>query len=278
MNRKWLPIFLFLPILLFCFYLQKNKNLEIVFCDVGQGDAILIKSFWGQNILIDGGPNSRILECLDDNLPFWDKKIDLMILTHPHDDHVVGLIDVLKYYAVQEIIYTGIKFNSDNYNKWLAVASQERNIHLADEISSIILGNNCWLQIFYPTLSINNTEIENVNNASIVLMLFYGENRFLFMGDAEKEVEEYILTNNIDVKADVLKIGHHGSDNSSSWDFLQAVQPKISIISVGQNNMFNHPSLLVLERLQRLKSLILRTDINKTIHLFANISEIWLGG
>ena len=251
------------------------KELEVDFLDVGQGDAILIKSPFGQNILIDGGPDSKVIEELGKSLPFWDKRIDLMVLTHPHDDHVTGLIEVIKRYNVKKILYTGVVHDSPNYLAWLA-AIRERKIPLViiDRPQKIVLGDDCYMEIIYPRKNFLAQETDNLNNSSIVARLVYGQTKFLLMGDAEIEVEKELLADGADLSAQVLKVGHHGSDTSSGEEFLKAVSPQIAAIQVGKDNDFGHPSLRILKRLERAGAEILRTDKNGTIKLVSDGREI----
>lgn len=266
------------------FYFHKkdeaqNKNLEAVFLDVGQGDAVLIKTPFGQNILIDGGPDDSVLYGLGGHLDWWDRRIDLMILTHPHDDHVAGLVDVAKRYRVGEVIYSGVVHTAPNYLEWLRLI-REKNIHvkLIEKPSQIILGPDCWLDILYPDESFFQKEVGNLNNTSLVVKLTYQDTSFLFVGDIEKEVEDRLLTEYSSLSSadggtldvDVLKIAHHGSNTSSSEDFLNAVRPKISIIMAGTDNKFGHPSNRILKRLERINSEIYRTDINGEITILSD--------
>ncbi|MDD5071460.1 MAG: ComEC/Rec2 family competence protein [Patescibacteria group bacterium] len=251
------------------------KELEVDFLDVGQGDAILIKSPMGQNILIDGGPDSKVIEGLGENLPFWDRRIDLMVLTHPHDDHVAGLIEVIRRYGVKKILYTGVVHSAPNYLAWLeAIRERKISLIIIDRPQKIILGDDCHLEIIHPLKSFLARETGNLNNSSIVAKLVYGETKFLFMGDAEAEVEKELLAGEADLSAQVLKAGHHGSDTSSGEDFLEAVSPETAVIQVGKNNSFGHPSLRILKRLERAGAEILRTDLDGTIKMISNKKEI----
>jgi competence protein ComEC len=257
-------------LLLFIFY-HPAKRLEVNFFDVGQGDAILIKAPDGQNILIDGGPNLRIVERLSAVLMPWDKKIDLMVLTHPHDDHVTGLVNVLERFKVEKILYTGVNHDSPNYIAWLsAVRDKKIPLVILDRPRTIKLGDNCRLEILYPLKSFLNKEVENLNNTSIVMKLAYGETSFLFTGDAEREEEKEILESGVELSADVLKIGHHGSDTSSSGEFLAAVKPDIAVISVGKDNDFGHPSLRTIKKLERAGAKVFRTDEAGTIKIVSD--------
>ncbi|MCK5211805.1 MBL fold metallo-hydrolase [Candidatus Parcubacteria bacterium] len=269
----------------------QNRELIISFLDIGQGDAALIKTPAGHNILIDGGPGTKILEPLSKELSWYDKTIDLMILTHPHSDHVDGLIPVLKRYEVKQILGTGVVHSSPTYLAWLDLV-REQNIPLTivDREQIIDLGSDCYLQLIYPLTNLSGREVSNLNNSSIVARLIYKDTSFLFMGDAEIEVEQELVSlvpppfsplslrrrgvggevegqRGIVLRSNVLKAGHHGSDTSSSKEFLDLVKPEFAIISSGIDNSFGHPSRRVIKRLERIGASILRTDELGTIRI-----------
>ncbi len=258
-------------ILVFWLTFKIPKNLEVDFLDVGQGDAILIKSPSDHNILIDGGPDSSVIDELDENLKWWDRTIDLMILTHPHDDHVTGLIDVVKRYKVKKIIYTGINHTGPNCLEWLKVV-KEKNVPVViiDHKQKIVLNKNVYIDILYPCESFLGKNVENLNNTSIVAKLVHKSNSFLFMGDAEREVEEFLVKEGYNLRGKVLKVGHHGSDTSSTKDFLKKVNPEFVIIQVGSDNHFGHPDIRVLKRLERLGAKIFRNNKDGTVRLFSD--------
>lgn len=266
-----------LAIPIFSLSYNPPQELEVNFLDIGQGDAILIKTPFGQNILIDGGPGNTIIKRLSENLAFWDKRIDLMILTHPHDDHVTGLIEIIKRYRVKRILYTGVVHSAPNYLAWLETV-KERKIPLViiDRPQTIKLGKECYLDILYPKESLLGREVGNLNNTSMVVKLVCKGNKFLFMGDAEIEAEEELLNNNVDLSVDVLKVGHHGSDTSSDQEFLRIVAPKIAVIQVGKDNDFGHPSRRVIKRLERIGAEIFRNDLEGTIKIVSKGEEIFV--
>ncbi|MFH1522717.1 MAG: MBL fold metallo-hydrolase [Patescibacteria group bacterium] len=262
------------------------QNLEVDYLDVGQGDAILIKTPYSQNILIDGGPDNSVIKEMGKNLAWWDKRIDLMILTHPHDDHVTGLIDVIKRFKVKKILYTGVVHTSPNYLEWLELI-RERNIPMIiiDRPQIINLGEESNLNILYPRESMLGKEVSNINNSSMIVKLVYGETEFLFSGDAELEVEEELLALTpgltptafltgegiyIDLTAQVFKAGHHGSDTSNSEELLNAIMPEIVVIQVGADNDFGHPSRRVLKRLGRLGAQVFRNDLDGTVRVVSD--------
>ncbi|MCK4539978.1 MBL fold metallo-hydrolase [Candidatus Parcubacteria bacterium] len=257
-------IFLALPV--FWMTLSAENKLEVAFLDIGQGDASLIKTPFGQNILIDGGQDYKIIERLEEELPWWDTTIDLMILTHPHNDHVAGLIPVLERYKVNKIFYTGVVHTAPSYLEWLKLI-REKNIPLIiiDRPQKIIFGNSCFLDIIYPRKSLLGKSVNNLNNTSIIAELDCENRTVLFMGDAETEVEEELIKTGDLGSVEILKVGHHGSNTSSNREFLQLVNPQKAVISVGKDNKFGHPSRRIIKRLEKMGVEILRTDLDGTI-------------
>lgn len=255
---------------------RPDHNLEVDFLDVGQGDSILIQTPYGQNILIDGGSDSSVIGELGRELPWWDKQIDLMILTHPHDDHVSGLVEVIKRYEVKKIIYTGVTHSSPNYLAWLE-SIREENIPLViiDKPQTINFGLDCWLEIIYPQKSFLGKDMSNINNSSIISRLVFGQTRFLFAGDAEEEIERELIDLEINLSADVFKASHHGSDTSNTEDFLDLINPRIVVIQVGEDNKFGHPSLRALKRFERLGAQIFRTDLDGVVEVVSDGEFVW---
>lgn len=231
--------------------LNKNKGLEVVFFNVGQGDAAFIETPNRQQILIDGGPDSSIIRKLAKEMPFYDRTLDLIILSHPEKDHLAGLLDVLKRYKVENIIWTGIVRNTAEYDEWKKLISEEgADIKIAKAGQRIILQGKpaIFIDILYPAQDLSGQAMEDSNNSSVVARLSFNTDSFLFAGDAGKNVEEELDRQNI--ASDVLKVSHHGSKNSSSEYFIKTVSPKIAVISVGKNN-YGHPHPEVLARLQK---------------------------
>ena len=249
--------------------LNKPQLLEVIFLDIGQGDAIFIETPQQHQILIDGGPSSKILEKLGKNLPFWDRTIDLVILTHPEKDHLSGLIEVLKRYKIENILWTGIKRDTPEYNEWLKLIKKEGAKIFIAKAGQKIVAQKSIFQILNPSENLEGETIKNSNDTSIVIKLVFGENSFLFTGDISKSVEKKFLNEKVDIDSDVLKVGHHGSKTSSSEDFLAVVSPIISVISSGKNNSYGHPHQEVLDTLGRYGR-ILRTDLNSDIKIISN--------
>ena len=267
----------FAALLLFWLVYQVPNQLEIDVLDVGQGDAILIKTPAGQNILVDGGPDKTVIKRLSQNLPWWDKRIDLMVLTHPHDDHVTGLNDVLKRYQVKKVLYTGATHNAPNYLVWLRLVRDKKvPLTIIDKEQTIDLGQGVRLEILYPNQSLAGQTLADLNQSSIVARLAYGRNKFLLTGDAGEEAEKKLIDSGADLKADVLKVGHHGSEYSTTLGFLEKIKPALAVIEVGRDNQFGHPNLRIIKRLERGGARIYRTDENGTIHLISDGKKITL--
>ncbi len=280
-NTK--KIIFFLALLIIIFYLAKiyqkevnSSELLVSFIDSGQADAILVKTPYKQNILIDFGSNKGLKD-LNKRIPWWNKNINLMIITHPHDDHILGMISVLKKYKVDQIMYTGILHSSPVYSELLELI-QSKNIPLIipRENQVINFGENCFIKVIFPWESLQGREIENINNSSIVSQLDCLNYKFLFTGDAEIEVENEISEKNINIKSDVLKIGHHGSITSSQEEFLEKVSPQIAVIMVGEDNKFNHPNLRTIKKLERLNIKSFRTDLDGTIDITSNGEDLYI--
>jgi competence protein ComEC len=263
-KRKLIYIFIFfllfinivLASIIFSF---DNNDLEVVFFDVGQGDSILIKKGSDQ-ILIDGGSSSQIiLEKIGKKIPFWDRKIELMIATHPDHDHIGGLLGVMKNYKVEKIIDNSRENESEAFRKYLELINEKNIERLRGESGMNIKIGKANFEIFYPQAILENNSKDS-NADSILGKLKYGKSAFLLTGDFPTKKEEVLFEGNFDISADILKIPHHGSKYSTSDEFLEKINPKEAIISVGDKNRYGHPSIEVLERLKNKKIEILRTD------------------
>ncbi len=248
------------------FVLAQERGVEICFLDVGQGDAIFIETPRRQKILIDGGPDKTVLRKLEQRMPFWDKTIDLMVLTHPHSDHLFGLVEVLKNYQVENILWTGVEYDSALYREWLALLENvDARTRIASENLTIILGENRRLKVLFPTDSLEGRTVYDVNDSSVVLKLYSYGNRALFTGDISHRVEALLIKGEKDLNSEIMQAPHHGSRTSTSIKFLEAVEPDVAVISVGRDNRFGHPSKEVLERLDNFNIKVLRTDIHQDI-------------
>ncbi|MCX6763611.1 MAG: ComEC/Rec2 family competence protein [Candidatus Moranbacteria bacterium] len=234
-------------------FISSRKSLSVNFLDVGQGDAILI-SQGDRQILIDGGPSgTKLMEKLGKYIPFWDRKIEIIIETHPDQDHIAGLVDALQNYQIGEVIQSRAENDTEVYKKLKDIIAAKNIPALNAEAGmEIKLADNIPLKI----ISAETGTPKDTNPASVVAKLTYGQNSFLFTGDLPSENEKNLA----DIQADILKVSHHGSKYATSTEFLNAVKPKDAVISVGKNNKYGHPAPEILERLSQAKINIWRTD------------------
>jgi competence protein ComEC len=287
MNKKvWLFIVLILFLLnTFCwkevFALSSGNNLEVYFLNVGQGDSTFIKTPENYQIIIDGGQDSLALQKISEIIPFWDKTIDLVILTHPEKDHMQGLLEILKKYKADYILQAGIKKNSDGYNEWLkTLENQEKRGASIITVKSgdIVRLGSSKINIVFPLENLIGQETEDsTNEACIVSKLFFGNNSFLFTGDISAKTEKEIIRvfDASSIKADVLKVAHHGSKYSTSEEFLEKITPQFAVIPVGKNS-YGHPTAEVLQRLEKFGIKVLRTDVNNTVKFISDGNNLKL--
>ncbi|MFA6307828.1 MAG: MBL fold metallo-hydrolase [Patescibacteria group bacterium] len=260
MNKIIISTFIILSLLLFTLYKDDNK-LEINFLDVGQGDAILIRTPDGQNILIDGGPDNILLSKLAKVLPWWERDIDYLVITHYHADHMMGFIELLNKYKVKNVLVTAHIPDDFLYKVWtdkLVEKNIKPSIVKVGE-KFIVSDDLAWQIILADSFH------EDYNENSLVIRLSYKDNDFMFMGDLGIEGEEKILLMGIDINSEYLKVGHHGSRYSSSDKFLQAVSPEVCIIQSGQDNKFGHPHEEAINRLKDVGCQIMNTQDLGTI-------------
>lgn len=230
------------------FTIEQNKDLQVIFFDIGQGDAILIQKNNFQ-VLIDGGPGKQILEKLGKAMPFWDREVELVILTHPDYDHLNGLNYVAQRYKINLVLETDQECSTKTCDKWRSLDLNRKIVQPGQQIK------------IFQDLIINILNIQE----SIIAKMLYQDKSILFTGDAGFKQEQELINNNFNLKSDILKIGHHGSKNSTSQKFLEQVVPEIAIISCAKNNKYGHPAPELLERLLGVR--VLRTDILGDINL-----------
>lgn len=239
---------------IFVFAQESGKFLKVEFFDVGQGDSIFIETMDKKQILIDGGPDLSILEKIGRGMPFYDRYIDLIILSHPEADHLNGLIEVIKRYEIGAIITTGVIRDTEQYKQWVeTIEGKNIPIYIAKANGEIDFGNNIKINILYPFENLAGKELSDSNNTSIVAKLVYKNFETLFTGDIEKSVENKLVNSGTNLKSDILKISHHGSKTSTSEEFLRAVNAILAVIEVGKDNKYGHPHQEVLDRLSNLE-------------------------
>lgn len=255
MKKKILAL-VFIIISVFVIYVtQKNSDyLQLNICNVGQGDGVAIKTPEGRLVIVDGGPDRKILDCIESLGVFKARKIDLMILTHPHKDHITGLIELLERYDVGLVIMASEEsYENDEYEVF---KKKLEGIDIKRVMSGQVeeVEQGLRLEFVWPEYGYN---AKNVNDESLVAKVIYKESCFLLTGDAGLDFEKYYIENFSE--CDGLKVAHHGSRFATSKYFLEVLKPKIAVISSGVNT-YGHPSVEVLERLAQSGTKILRTD------------------
>lgn len=256
--------------------LSKSEFLEVTFFNIGQGDAIFIETPQGHQILIDGGSGSTILEKLGEEMPFWDRSIDLIILTHPERDHMAGLLEVLKRYKVENILWTGVLRDTSEFKEWLRLIEEEKAKIFIAQTNQRIIAAETVFEILFPFEDLEGQVFKDSNNTSIIAKLVFGQNSFLFTGDSYKSVERKLIDRGLNIGSDILKVGHHGSKTSSAPEFIERVLPEIAVISVGANNNYGHPHPETLETLEKYGIKILRTDEQGDIKILCNSQSLKL--
>ena len=235
---------------------EPSGQMKVHFLDVGQGDSILIQSPNGKNLLVDGGTKNAGKDVVDYIRKQGIEKLDYVVATHPDADHIGGLISVLNSISIKNFVDSGKVHTSQTYEEMLQLILDKNIPFIVPEIGDTIpLDDELDITVLHM-----GDESDDNNEASIVLKISYGDVSFLLMGDADTNVEKSILEQ-FSVEATVLKAGHHGSDTSSSEDFIQSVKPKVTILSYGKDNSFGHPHAEVKSRLERFSSQMYATAV-----------------
>ncbi len=259
-----------------------DGRLHVHFLDVGQGDAIFIRTPSGRQVLIDGGPSpSVLLSRMGRRMPFWDRSLDVVLLTHPDEDHITGLVEVLERYRVDVLVFREMGCQKPICDRWDELAlNTEGMVWEAEAGLEIKLEEGVWIEVLHPGVKLLSREGHNDN--SLVIRLRHGEASFLFTGDIGVESEHGLLTAGEELQSTVLKVAHHGAGDASTAAFLEAVDPEVAVISVGEDNDFGHPCQDVLERLEAVVNSvdgevpIYRTDRHGTVHVVSDGACVWV--
>jgi len=276
---------------LVAFYFQDRPGgqLRVVFCDVGQGDAVLVHSGEVQ-ILIDGGPNDRVLGCLGEHMPFWDREIEVVVLTHPQADHMNGLVEVLRRFRVKNLVTGLVANDTDGFRKFREeVENEQKEGMRVEEVyagESIKVksgeGRGMMFEVVWPGrdwvaghlagsgLGFNGgsggvlgySTGEDLNSYSIGLKLEFGDFSALFTGDSDIGIESEILAAGGVGDVDVMKVPHHGSKTAMTARFLETAKPELAVISAGRNNRYGHPREETLQLLSAYGIEVARTDLS----------------
>lgn len=295
MNKQaWKYFFLSLSlaivaVLTALFQAPEKSTLSIIACDVGQGDAILAV-YEEIQILIDGGPKDDVMRCLEKYIPYWDRNLEVVILTHPQGDHLNGLLDVFEAYNVEYFVHSGLDTGNQ---KWQVLKSMvggsDTKVLLADDGLSIRLGL-IQLDILHPNSEFleKNADVlgtstlerftskEDPNEFSVVARLRLKNFDALFTGDIGPEVSDILAEKLVERSIEYIKIPHHGSKNGMSEKLLKAIKPKVAVISVSAKNSYGHPHKEILDMLKKYNVEILRTDLSGNVVVESDGESFWV--
>ena len=265
---------IFLLLLTGCIHSSDESYLTVHMIDVGQGDSFLIKTPKGITMLIDGGPPQNSDQLIAYLKRHQVNQIDYMIASHPHSDHIGGLIPVMKEFPVHHVIVPSVTHTSQLYESFLeTLLESQADIQVIQSSSQLTIESDVAFEIFYTGIDYGL----NLNDWSVVLRLNHDEMSFLFAGDLESGAEMDLLNFfSLDqLSSEVLKVGHHGSNTSTTQPFLNAVQPRVGLISCSIDNSYGHPSDQVIQRLEAAGVWIYRSDLQGSVILYSDGEKIW---
>lgn len=255
---------------LIIFQFADSGKFRLIACNVGQGDGMLLITPGGSQIVVDGGPGTRISDCLGKHIPFWDRTIEMIVLTHPHAEHMEGFLDVLNRYQVKTILDTEVVNDTQMYRQWLKEASAEGAAIVHPTVGDQIKFGAVTFDVIWPPK--DKAEIwkldppADLNDTSIVMRVNYGQFCAYLTGDLPKE----ILSKIIDRPCQVLKVVHHGSKTGTDLEVLDKINPQLAIIQVGVKNQYGHPHKEVLDLLTKKGVKVLRNDLDGEIEIDSN--------
>ena len=257
--------------LLLIFSFQNYGKFRLIACDVGQGDGMLLVSPLGKQIVVDGGPGTKIADCLSANMPFWDRTVELVVATHAQKDHIEGLLEVLARYKVEMVAETNVNNDSDLYREWKkAIAEEKAKIYVAKKGDRFKV-DQLTFDVLWPdaqkSAQCQSMPPADLNESAIVLRANYGSSSGSgFCAYLTADIPKETLQGLIDKKCQVLKISHHGSKTGTNQEILDEAGPRLAIIQVGKNN-YGHPTKKVIDLLTSKSVKILRNDTNGLIEI-----------
>lgn len=246
----------------------RPASIRLTIFDVGQGQSILIQDSLGNDVLIDGGPDGSAAEKLAQSLPFFNRNLELVVLTHPDADHLTGLLAVLEKFPVGAVLLTGVVGPNQRYQDLVEILLENNTpVYQAIAGTSVILADQAEVLILNPQESFWARRVSRTNQTSIAALLRFGDVRALLTGDIDLSTEKRLISSGTELKADVMTVPHHGSRNSTSEELLENVRPELAVISVGRDNPYGHPAQAVLQRLKAEGVAVYRTDLDGDLKL-----------
>jgi len=262
----FISLFIILISAIVIYKLVTPQKLKVSFLDVGQGDAIFIQTPSGKQMLIDGGPTNIILSRLDGEMSYFDREIDVIVATHPDADHVTGLIPVLEKYKVHTIIESSVHSDTKVFGELdKHIDDEQADMYVARTGDVIDFHDGVTAQILYPQKNYQEKK-NDTNDASVSMVITYGEQSFLLTGDLPTAKENKLFGSvALPKNVTVYKAGHHGSKTSSGEQLLSYIKPEYTVVSAGKNNKYGHPNIETIERLQKYTKEIISTIDRGTI-------------
>jgi competence protein ComEC len=252
-----------------------DGRLHVHFLDVGQGNAVFVQAPDGRQILIDGGPSPTVLlNQLAKVMPFWDRSLDLVVLTHADADHMIGLLPLMERYRVAQVLDVPEAAMSQWATPWLEALARPDVQHTHARRGMRLMVGQLVFTVLHPGAIPITGSGSDSNNSAIVLRLDYGQTSFLLASDAELPAEADMMVAGLPLRADVLQVAHHGSNASTSAPFLASVAPRIAIIQAGAGNRFGHPHPDLLGRLAGVE--VRRTDEHGRIEVVSDGQRLWM--
>lgn len=252
----------------FVFSLPDGK-LHLRVYDVGEGDSIFLETAAGYKILVDGGPDNKVLDYLGKDMPFYSKQLDLLISTHPDADHLSGLLEVVKRYKIKTLWVNGYQLDSRLFKSWNSLLAEKKVpevvVYQGDKL---VFPDKTQIQVLWPK---KDFVASSDNSYSIVVQLTYGDFDAILTGDADQKVQPYTSST---AHVEVFKVPHHGAKTAINETYLSTLSPEVSIISVGAKNPYGHPSAEAINLLKKAGSKVYRTDKNGTIEVISD-GEGW---
>lgn len=256
-----------------------DGKLHIVFCNVGQGDATYVRFPDGRDLLVDGGPGNGVISCLSRHMPFWDRTLTMVLLTHPEKDHAAGLVSVLARYRVEYFLHSDVRTGTDTETSLFAMLRRQRAVEKAVFKGGIVRAGRVTMRVIWPSdrqialdkaRRVLGVSTEGVNRDSVVFWLRYGSFDTFFPGDADTGVSgSYVGSLLSDDHVELLKVPHHGSKTGMDNALLNWLRPDLSVISVGKNS-FGHPAAETLRLLATYGARVLRTDLAGDIEIISD--------
>lgn len=280
--RNYIKIILILILLALAFFIwsyaisSKNKNLKFTMLNIGQGDSIFIESPTGNQIIFDGGPGDFLLREVSKQMSFFDRDIDMIVVTNPDKDHFEGFIPLLDNFTIPVFVSSGVLADENPLYRELLKKIDEKGVVkvIARRGQRIDIGGGAYIDIIFP----DRIGIEDLghNDGSLVARLVYGKTSFLLTGDSTEKIEKYLVENYPNsLDSDVLKVAHHGSKTSTSDIFVKMVSPEVALISAGKDNSYGHPHKETLDTLEKNKIPVLGTYSEGTIIFESDGEKIW---